>query len=96
MEEHDNLDYTAYLEISLSKIPKGKRGLEAGWDPNADIPLPTGVPGLSSRHFSLTFNDDYYFIVKDLNSRAGTSVIYGDKDGGPRSSEWIIGGDEAL
>lgn len=95
-EEHDSLDYTASLRVSLSDVPKGKLGLEAGWNPKADIVLPR-VTGVSLRHFSLTFNDDYYFIVKDVGSTAGTSVIYGTEDGGPRTNtEWIIAGNEFL
>ncbi|KAI1495510.1 kinase-like domain-containing protein [Biscogniauxia marginata] len=95
LEDYDWLDYEACLEIRLDEIPKGSRGLEAGCDPKADIPLPN-ITGVSFRHFSLTFNDDYCFIVRDLKSQAGTSVIYGDKGGEPRCTEWIIGGDEFL
>ncbi|KAL8367049.1 hypothetical protein RB599_010963 [Gaeumannomyces hyphopodioides] len=95
-EDNDSLDYTACLEIRLGRIPKGKRGLEAGCDPRADIPLPV-VPGVSFRHFSLDFNDDYCFIVRDLGSRAGTTVIYDQDDEKPRTGvEWIIGGDDFL
>ncbi|KAI0402515.1 hypothetical protein F4802DRAFT_608623 [Xylaria palmicola] len=95
-EKHDSLDYTAYLKIDLSQIPKTSLGLVAGWDPRSDIVLPQ-VPGVSFHHFSLTFNDAYCLVVRDLGSRIGTSVIYGDKDEGPRSNyPWIVGGDENL
>lgn len=95
-ENHNSLDYTPCLRISLNDVPKGKLGLEAGWSSKADIVLPREV-GVSFRHFSLTFNNEYYFIVKDLESTAGTSVIYGAEDGGPRCNfEWIIGGEEFL
>lgn len=97
-KEHDSLDYTASLRISLSDVPQGRHrlGLEVGWNPKADIVLPR-VPGVSFRHFYLTFNDDYYFIVKDVGSTAGTSVIYDTEDGGSRThTEWIIAGDEFL
>ncbi|KAI1131012.1 hypothetical protein F5Y10DRAFT_275726 [Nemania abortiva] len=95
-EEHDSVDYTPCLEISLSQVPKTSLGLVAGWDPKADIVLPA-TPGVSFHHFSLTFDDAYRLVVRDLGSRAGTSVIYDGEDGGPRSNfQWIIGGDENL
>lgn len=35
--------------------------------------------------------------LKDYGSTAGTSVIYGTENGGPRTNtEWIIAGDEFL
>lgn len=95
-KQNDSLDYTACLKIDLSQIPKTSLGLVAGWDPKADIILPR-VLGVSFHHFSLTFNDSYCLVVRDLGSRAGTSVIYDCADGGPRSNfQWIIGGDENL
>ena len=95
-EDHNSLDYTPCLRISLNDVPGGKLGLEAGSSSKADIVLPQ-MGGVSFRHFSLTFNNDYYFIVKDLGSRAGTSVIYGAEDGGPRCNfEWIIAGEDFL
>lgn len=51
------------------------------------------MPGVSYRHFSLTFNDDYFLVVKDLKSSAGTSVIYGTKVEGPFfDSERVVAG----
>ena len=92
---HDVLEYLPCLEISLSRIPKGSRGLEVGWDPCADIWIPK-IPKVSARHFSLTFNDQYSLIVKDLDSRIGTSVRYNNQRSGSRNSEWIVGGHEHL
>ena len=95
-EEHNILDYSACLRLSLSDVPKGTLGLEAGWSSSADIRLPK-ITGVSRRHFYLTFNDDYCLIVKDVGTTAGTSVIYGTEDEGPRTNfEWIIAGDEFL
>ncbi|KAJ8107996.1 hypothetical protein ONZ43_g6558 [Nemania bipapillata] len=95
-ETQNSLDYTVSLRISLSQIPKTSLGLVAGWDPRADIVLPH-LPGISFHHFSLTFDDAYRFIVRDLGSRTGTCVVYGKQDEGPRSDfQWIIGGDENL
>lgn len=95
-DEHDNLDYLACLGLSLNDVPKSTLGLEAGWSSSADIILPQ-MPRVSRRHFYLTFNDNYCLIVKDVGTTAGTSVIYGGEDGGPRTNfEWIIAGDEFL
>jgi len=95
-EHYDSVDNTACLRVSLADVPKGQRGLEVGCDPKADIVLPK-LRGVSFRHFSLTFNDDYYFVVRDLGSTIGTSVTYGTGNAGPRTNfEWVIGGDEFL
>ncbi len=91
-EEYDSLESSPGLEIALSMIPKGERGVEVGCDPFADLWIPN-VPGVSHRHFSLTFNDDYFLVVKDLKSSAGTSVIYGNQVVGPFfDSECVVAG----
>ncbi|KAJ8126473.1 hypothetical protein O1611_g7166 [Lasiodiplodia mahajangana] len=95
-EQHNALDYEACLKINLSQIPQTSLGLVAGCDPKADIVLPPGS-GISFHHFSLTFDNAYRLVVRDLGSRAGTAVVYGDQDEGPRSTfQWIVGGDENL
>ncbi|KAK4196399.1 hypothetical protein QBC40DRAFT_183610 [Triangularia verruculosa] len=82
--------------IALDIIPKGDRGTEVGCDPLADISLPN-VPGVSYRHFSLTFNDDYCLVVRDLQSARGTTVNYGGKEIGPFiGTECIVGGSDFL
>jgi len=81
-EESDGFEGSPGLEIARDRIPKGERGTEVGCDPLADIWVPN-VPGVSYRHFSLTFNDECLLVVRDLNSTAGTTVIYGDQVVGP-------------
>ncbi|KAI1823280.1 kinase-like domain-containing protein [Xylaria intraflava] len=95
-ENNGSLDYLPSLKIDLSQIPKTSFGLVAGWDPKADIVLPK-LRGVSFHHFSLTFDDAYRLIVRDLGSREGTCVAYGTIDNGPWSNFiWTIGGDEDL
>ncbi|KAK3321488.1 hypothetical protein B0T19DRAFT_404014 [Cercophora scortea] len=95
-EEYDSLESSPGLVIALSMIPKGERGTEVGCDPFADIWVPN-VPGVSHRHFSLTFNDDYFLVVRDLKSATGTTVRYGDQVVGPLvNSECIVGGSDFL
>ncbi|KAI9690114.1 MAG: hypothetical protein M1822_009075 [Bathelium mastoideum] len=95
-DKHDSLEYEACLKIDVNQIPKTRFGLVAGRDPRCDLLLPE-LPGISFHHFSVTFNNSFHLVVQDLNSRIGTSVIYGDEDGGPRIDfQWIVGGDEIL
>lgn len=81
-DDHDSLEDSGGLMIALHILPKGQRGTEVGCDPVADISLPK-VDGVSYRHFSLTFNDDYCLVVRDLKSTAGTTVKYGSREMGP-------------
>ena len=49
--------------------------------------------GASCHHIASTFNEDYHFIVRDLGSKSGTTVIDGTQEEGPRScDERTIGG----
>ncbi|KLU90070.1 CAMK protein kinase [Magnaporthiopsis poae ATCC 64411] len=99
--EHDPLAFLPCLEIRLDVVPRGHHGIVAGCDPSADIVLPK-MQGISYHHFSITFNDDYRLIVKDLGSQRGTAVLYdrpGERqdDERPRTGvEWIVGGDDFL
>ncbi|KAI0019236.1 kinase-like domain-containing protein [Xylariomycetidae sp. FL0641] len=95
-EAHDILEYLPCWRIDLDDIPKSPHGLIGGTDYNADFTFPKLI-GISFHHISFTFNDDYCFVVRDLESGAGTSVAYGDHNPGVRKGqEWIIGGDDIL
>ncbi|KAI1313153.1 kinase-like domain-containing protein [Xylaria venustula] len=95
-DDYDGLENSEGLMIALDIIPKGQRGTEVGYDPLADISLPN-VPGVSYRHFSLTFNDDYCLVVRDLKSTVGTTVSYGGKEVGPFfDTERVVGGSDFL
>ena len=51
------------------------------------------MPGISSYHFALQFDDHHRPIVKDLGSLSGTEVLYGQQGAGKRRNfVWIIGG----
>ena len=90
-EEYDSLEYKPCLEMRFNKGPKTYRGLIAGWDPNADVRLPKW-PGVSFHHFALTFDADYFPIIRDLGSSCGTSVRYGNETTGPRQyTDFVIG-----
>lgn len=95
-DDHDSLEDSGGLMIALHILPKGQRGTEVGCDPVADISLPK-VDGVSYRHFSLTFNDDYCLVVRDLKSTAGTTVKYGSREMGPFfDTECVVGGFDFL
>ena len=97
LEEQDALLYTACLAIDINQTLKTPLGLVAGRNPDLDFYF-NDVAGASWHHLAFTFNKDYHFIVRDLGSKAGTTVIYGtDEGGGPRrNDEWIIGGHNFL
>ena len=95
-EEQDPLLYTPCLAIDLNKPPKTSVGLVGGRNPDIDFCFDE-VVGASRHHLSFTFNKDYHFIVRDLGSKGGTTVIYGSQADGPRrDGEWIIGGHKFL
>ncbi|KAH8747276.1 kinase-like domain-containing protein [Diaporthe sp. PMI_573] len=93
----DNLDTLPYLELRFSDVPRTSLGLVFGVDNTCDIALPQ-IPGISKRHFALTyknkFEDGYHrLIVRDLGSTFGTAVTYDDKGDELRSKfDWIIDG----
>lgn len=95
-EELDILLYTACLVIDLEQPPRTSVGLVGGRNPDLDFCFDE-VVGASRHHLSFTFNKDYHFIVRDLGSKGGTTVIYGTQADVPRrNDEWIIGGHKFL
>ena len=101
---HDFFDTTDewychdYILISFDKLPKTSRGLIFGHNKDSDVKLPYS-PGLSGFHFSISFDDQWRLIVKDLNSTHGTQVTYGDKGKGEglrRNFQWIVDGVDVL
>lgn len=95
-EQHNSVEYKPCLRATFSDGPKTRHGLIAGWDPKADIRLPK-YTGVSFHHFSLTFNEEYQPVVRDLGSSIGTSITYGKQDTEPRVSfDWIVGGHNFL
>ncbi|KAH7171301.1 protein kinase [Dactylonectria macrodidyma] len=80
-----------HLRIKFSDIPRTKKGVVFGCDPQCDVVVPEA--NMSNIHFSLTFDDSHRLIVKDLGSRTGTQVTYDQKGEGIRSGfQWIVGG----
>lgn len=89
---NENLDTLPYLELRFSDGPRTSSGFVFGVDGNTcDIPLPN-IPGISRRHFALTYKNQL-LIVRDLGSKFGTVVTYDDEGRKPRSKfDWIIDG----
>ncbi|WAO87066.1 Hypothetical protein NCS54_00436100 [Fusarium falciforme] len=80
-------------EIRFSNIPRTSRGILIGSHSECDIVVP--LKGVSSRHISITFDDQKRLIVKDWGSLVGTQVTYDSQGAGTRSKfQWIIGGAE--
>lgn len=80
-------------EIRFSNVPRTGRGILIGSHPDCDIVV--SKRGISSRHISLTFDEQRRFIVKDWGSLIGTQVTYDGQGVGKRSKfQWIIGGAE--
>lgn len=83
-----------FLEIKFSKVPRSSYGVIFGCGVKCDVVLPD-LRGLSKVHFSLTFDEQGRFIVKDLQSLLGTEVTYNSQGGGRRRRfNWIVGGDD--
>lgn len=83
------------LEVRFNNSPRTPSGLVFGTDTTCDIVLPK-IPGVSKRHFALTYKNSfpdgcYRLVVRDLGSKYGTKVTYGTKGDEPRSDfDWII------
>ncbi|KAH8886692.1 hypothetical protein GQ53DRAFT_750325 [Thozetella sp. PMI_491] len=52
------------------------------------------MPGVIFHHLSLTVDNTYRFVARDLGSRLGTSFVYGkNEERSPRPNfQWIVGG----
>ncbi|KAI0905313.1 kinase-like domain-containing protein [Ustulina deusta] len=94
-----NVDNIYSLELRFSHIPRSPAGLIFGRDEVSDVVLPD-MPGMSRRHFALTYKNTfqdkcYRLVLRDLNSGHGTFVRYDNKqtDEKPRKSfDWILDG----
>jgi serine/threonine-protein kinase Chk2 len=99
--EDDNPDTLPYLEIRFSHAPRTSSGLVFGTDEKiCDVVLPKikGL-GVSRRHFTLTYKNNFddvcpRLIVRDLGSKYGTAVAYGNQGGKHTRShfDWILDG----
>ena len=95
-EEHDPLEYEAYIKVTFDQIPKTHFGLRSGRSDDAELPL-ANLPAVGFYHFALTFDDDYRLIVRDVGSTCGTTVIYGRTERGRWSKfDWIVSGSDFL
>ncbi|KFZ14236.1 hypothetical protein V501_03337 [Pseudogymnoascus sp. VKM F-4519 (FW-2642)] len=95
-EEHDPLDYEACIKVTFGQILKTRAGLRAGRSEDAELRL-AELQGVSHYHFALTFDKEYRLVVRDLDSKCGTTVIYGHKQLGPMSNfDWIVSGSDFL
>ncbi|KAK4137336.1 kinase-like protein [Trichocladium antarcticum] len=98
-EEDENLiERLPHIELRFSNTPRTSSGLVFGTDPTtSDVLLPR-TPGLSRRHFALTYKNSfkdrcYRLVVRDLGSTQGTVVTYDDKGNESRSNfDWIVDG----
>ncbi|EGX94716.1 protein kinase [Cordyceps militaris CM01] len=86
-----------HIRISFNHVPKTSHGLVFGCGKQCDVVLPD-ERSISAHHFSITFDEQYRLIVRDLNSTAGTEVIFG-KDVGHisakfprRNFQWLVEG----
>ncbi|KAL2020023.1 hypothetical protein VTK56DRAFT_8926 [Thermocarpiscus australiensis] len=74
--EDNDFDRLPRLELRFSNIPRTSSGLVFGRDPDTcDVVLPN-IPGISRRHFALTFKNTfvdglYRLIVRDLAPNMG-------------------------
>ncbi|KAI2618210.1 protein kinase [Hypoxylon sp. NC1633] len=72
-------------------MPQTDQGIIFGSNPECNVCL--DLKGISNFHFSLTFDDDNYPIIRDLSSLMGTEVTYnGQGKGVRRDFQWIVGG----
>jgi hypothetical protein len=99
--KHEDPDTLPYLELRFSDVPRTSSGLVFGFERTCDIVLPK-MPGISKRHFALTYKNEFEdgrhrLIVRDLGSRSGTVVTYDGQGEGERRSkfDWIIDGFDA-
>lgn len=60
--------------MTFDCIPKTSYGLRAGRSDQAELRL-VELPAVSYYHFSLTFDNNYCLVVRDLGSKYGTTVI---------------------
>ncbi|KAI8675417.1 hypothetical protein NCS57_00442800 [Fusarium keratoplasticum] len=89
----DTIGSPPCAEIRFSNIPRTSRGILIGSHTECDIVV--ALKGISSRHISITFDDQKRLIVKDWGSLVGTQVTYDNQGAGTRSKfQWIIGGAE--
>ena len=96
----EDLGSLPFLELRFSDGPRASVGFVFGKDPDtSDVLLPS-IPGISRRHFALTykntFEDGYYrLVVRDLGSSRGTMVTYNSQGNHLRRKfDWIIAGHE--
>ncbi|KAL5095536.1 hypothetical protein Trisim1_000307 [Trichoderma cf. simile WF8] len=91
-EEGDEFLDGPHIKLKFSDGAKTAHGVIIGRSPNCDIFLPK-ENGVSEYHAALTFNENNYLVVRDLGSRFGTRVAYGDERARPGiSMDWVVGG----
>ncbi|CAM1501500.1 Fc.00g034840.m01.CDS01 [Cosmosporella sp. VM-42] len=87
-EPDDNLPC---IEVRFSDTPRTSHGIVFGADPKCDVVVLK--KGISSHHFSITFDNTNRPIIRDWGSLVGTQVTYDGEGRGKRSDfQWIIGG----
>ncbi|KAL8902415.1 MAG: hypothetical protein Q9207_004736 [Kuettlingeria erythrocarpa] len=95
-EVHDDLEYEACIKVTFDCIPKTRSGLRAGRSDDAELRL-IELPGVGFYHFTLTFDNNYCLVVRDLGSTCGTTVVYDGTGRGRWSNfNWIVGGSDFL
>lgn len=89
------LPQTSRLELRFSRGPRSSQGFVAGTSTQCDLVLPADREyGLSDQHFALTFDSTNRLIVRDLDTRCGTQILYGNEGQGLRRNfVWIVGRD---
>ncbi|KAI0388541.1 kinase-like protein [Xylariaceae sp. FL0594] len=105
-ESVQNCDAPAELSLRFSNGPRTNQGFIFGTSKNCDFTFTcNNKKSLSASHFSVTFDDEYRLIVKDLGSKKGLEVTYSSEnqrvtrdsrrviqENGRRSRfSWIIG-----
>jgi serine/threonine-protein kinase Chk2 len=86
-------DTLPFAKITFDYAPKTNRGILIGSSPACDLVVRR--KGVSSRHISLTFDEEKRLIIKDWGSLAGIQVTYDGEGAGERSKfRWIVGGDK--
>jgi hypothetical protein len=74
-EEHNPLDYKAYIKVTFDQIFKTRFRLRTRRSRDAKLPL-TNLLAVGFYYFALTFDDEYRLIIRDLGFICETTIIY--------------------
>ncbi|KAF4634687.1 hypothetical protein G7Y89_g3426 [Cudoniella acicularis] len=88
-EEHDDLEYKAYIKVTFDYIPKTRLGLRTRRSGDTKLPLPN-LLAVGFYHFALTFDDEYRLVVRDLGSTSLVVVTFSREPGGDDLLSFVL------